>query len=53
MPLHISTGLMIFAVASLILGFMIFANQKADDAHTTSERTSRSLLRTSADTFFF
>lgn len=53
MPLHIPTGLLIFASASLILGFMISAAHKADDARPPSQRASRSLLRTSADALFF
>ncbi|MCW2283121.1 hypothetical protein M2323_000732 [Rhodoblastus acidophilus] len=53
MPLHIPTGLLIFASASLILGFMIAAAHKADDARPPSQRASRSLLRTCADALFF
>jgi len=54
MPLHVSTGLLIFAVASLILGFMISAGQSADD-HSRARRDgkSRSLLRMGADVLFF
>ena len=53
MPLHVSTGIVIFAVASLILGFMISAAHRDDDARPPSQRASRSLLRTCADTLFF
>jgi hypothetical protein len=60
MPLHVSTGLLIFIVASLILGFMISADQKsADDSFSFSFRArekkkkSRSLLRMTADALFF
>jgi hypothetical protein len=53
MPLHVSTGLLIFASASLIVGFMISASHKADDARPPSQRASRSLLRTCADILFF
>jgi hypothetical protein len=54
MPLHVSTGLLIFAAASLILGFMISAGQKADDdIRTSRDPKSRSLLRMTADLLFF
>jgi len=53
MPLHIQTGLLIFASASLILGFMISAAHKADDARPPAGRGSRSLLRACSDALFF
>jgi peptidoglycan/LPS O-acetylase OafA/YrhL len=54
MPMHVSTGLLIFAAVSLILGFMISAGQKSDDSssrHRDDDR--RSVLRMIADVLFF
>ena len=53
MPLHVSTGLMILASASLIVGFMITAAHQTDDARPPSQRAKRTLLKTCADVLFF
>jgi hypothetical protein len=54
MPLHVSTGLLIFAATSLIFGFMIAFGQEsgADGRAPRGERTFRSALRVIADALF-